>query len=95
MPSTNNTFSTNASTRARTSTFWGESSWPMNSAESVALVGTISSTSTRGGGTAGGAAGLHPPTIHSAAAAANTAATRAGDGTARGGGRSPQVSRRP
>ena len=55
VPSVNSTLSTKASTRARTSTFWGESSCPMNSVPIGKLVAVMSITWTIGGGGGGGA----------------------------------------
>ena len=72
VPSVNSTLSTNASTRARTSTFWGESSWPMNSVESGRFVAVTSITCTTGGGKAAGAAFLQPDVIRVSAVASNT-----------------------
>ena len=60
VPSVNSILSTNASTRARTSTFCGESSCPMNSVLSGTLVAVTSITCTIGGGGGGGAAFLQP-----------------------------------
>jgi hypothetical protein len=50
VPSMKSILSTKPSTRARTSTFCGESSWPIRVVESGTSVVVISITSTTGGG---------------------------------------------
>jgi hypothetical protein len=71
VPSVNRTFSTNASTLARTSTFCGESSWPMISVCIGALVAVKSRTWTVGGGRAAGAAFLQEMDVIAATTASN------------------------
>src|SRR5829696_7903192 len=72
VPSVKSIFSTNASTRARTSTFCGESSWPMISVSIAALVATTSVTCT-----AGGAGGATTSFLHETQATATARATTA------------------